>query len=95
MNNLWLKAGIVFGLSSAVVVSSWAFGGPCMPIVKACKEAGFVKGGHKTGKGLFENCVLPVVAGKKILPNASFAPAQLQQCGAIIKQKMETKKAGE
>ncbi len=40
--------------------------GSCKKLVDACKAAGFVKGAHKTGKGLFKDCMEPLLAGKTV-----------------------------
>ena len=39
---------------------------PCRKIEEACKAAGFVKGEAKAGKGLFKDCVGPIVHGKAV-----------------------------
>jgi hypothetical protein len=38
-------------------------GGPCAQIAAACKQAGFVPQGGKTGAGLAVDCIRPIVAG--------------------------------
>ncbi|MBS1985310.1 MAG: hypothetical protein JST16_14170 [Bdellovibrionales bacterium] len=40
--------------------------GPCKKVVEACEAGGFVKGGHKEGKGLWKDCVANVVDGKAV-----------------------------
>ncbi|QDK37767.1 hypothetical protein [Bdellovibrio sp. NC01] len=51
-------------------VSAFAQGGeknhPCQEIKKACESAGFVKGEHKEKKGLYKDCVQPVLAGQSV-----------------------------
>ncbi|MDI1352458.1 MAG: hypothetical protein PSV35_06765, partial [bacterium] len=34
---------------------------PCTSIEDACKAAGFMAGGHKSGKGLLKNCMKPIL----------------------------------
>ncbi len=38
--------------------------GPCEQITAACKKAGFVQGGARTGNGLLIDCVNPIMQGK-------------------------------
>ena len=40
--------------------------GPCKQIAQACMQAGFVKGGHKDGKGLKMDCMKPIMDGKAV-----------------------------
>jgi hypothetical protein len=41
--------------------------GPCKKIIQACEQAGFQKGLHKkTGKGLYLDCMNPIMAGKTV-----------------------------
>ena len=86
MNKFYSLSGS-FILAMGVTLSGWA-ANPCMPIAQACMQEGFYKGGSKVGKGLVENCVMPVVAGTKTLPNATFTADVLQQCGVKLKAKM-------
>ena len=37
--------------------------GPCAQIVTACEQAGFVRGGARTGNGLQVDCIRPIMAG--------------------------------
>jgi hypothetical protein len=38
-------------------------GGPCAQIAAACKQAGFVSNGAKTGVGIVVDCIRPIMAG--------------------------------
>jgi hypothetical protein len=38
--------------------------GPCEQIMAACQQAGFVRGGAKTGAGLAVDCVRPMCKGQ-------------------------------
>ena len=38
-------------------------GGPCDQIAAACKQAGFVPKGAKTGAGIIVDCIRPIMAG--------------------------------
>jgi hypothetical protein len=63
--------------------SSFASGGVCkqanQAIVKSCEDAGFVKGGHKTGKGLYKDCVQQIKAGQTVT-GVTFDQSLLQAC---------------
>jgi hypothetical protein len=37
--------------------------GPCQQIMDACRQAGFMQGGAKTGAGLQVDCVRPIMQG--------------------------------
>ena len=39
---------------------------PCQTIADACRAAGYHPGGHKEGKGLWKDCVAPILDGKPI-----------------------------
>jgi hypothetical protein len=51
--------------------------GPCEQIMAACQQAGFVRGGAKTGAGLAVDCVRPIVQGTAQRPKASKALPQV------------------
>ena len=87
MNKLLCKSGLLI-VAMSVSVSGWTFGNGCMPIAQACMKAGYYKGGNTTGKGLIEDCVMPIVAKTKTLPNTMFTDDQLQQCKAKLAEKM-------
>lgn len=65
---------------------------PCVRIEKACKDAGFVKGGAKEGKGLFVDCVKPILEWKSVL-GVTVDSATRQACQDNIKAKLERDKA--
>ncbi len=58
----------VFSLALAFISVAPSFGagqpGPCEQIKSACLSAGFVKGEAKQGKGLYKECVNPIIQGK-------------------------------
>lgn len=89
MNKLFAKSAVASVLM-AVTLCSWA-ARPCMPIAMSCMQMGYYKGGEKVGKGLIKDCVFPVVAGTKKLPNTNFSPEQLQKCKMEIAKKMKKK----
>ena len=53
--------------------------GPCQQIVAACRQAGFVQGGAKTGVGLGVDCVRPILQGTAQRRKASKALPQVDQ----------------
>ena len=62
--------GILFLIGSSALLSS-TIGlaqepkeGPCKQIIEACAKAGFVKGEAKEGKGLWADCINPIMQGK-------------------------------
>jgi len=54
---------------------------PCKAIEEACKKAGFVRGEAKEGKGLFKNCMKPLMEGQAVA-GVSVPPAEIQACQA-------------
>ena len=58
--------------------------GPCKQIVEACTKAGFVKGEAKEGKGLWKDCIDPIMQGttakKATLPLPTVDAATVTQC---------------
>lgn len=55
---------------------------PCKKIEAACGAAGFVKGEWKEGKGLFKNCMQPIMAGQTVA-GVSVAASEVQACQAM------------
>jgi hypothetical protein len=86
----------LFSMSGACVlamgfcVQGWA-ANPCLPIAQACMQQGYYKGGNKVGKGLVDNCVMPIATKKKTLPNTTFSDAVLEQCQAALEAKLQQK----
>lgn len=59
--------------------------GPCGQITAACKSAGFIQGDYKSGKGLWLDCIDPIVRGvaqpsTSKIPLPSVSPATLAAC---------------
>lgn len=54
---------------------------PCKEIAEACKAAGFHPGEHKSGKGLWKDCVKPVMAGTAV-EGVKVTQAQIDACRA-------------
>ena len=60
--------------------------GPCKEIKDACLKAGFVQGEAKEGKGLWKDCINPLIQGttakKSVLPLPTVTPAVVAACKA-------------
>ena len=61
--------------------------GPCEQIVQTCEKAGFVKGEAKEGKGLWVDCIKPIMQGKpapqkSVMPLPTVDPNLVAQCKA-------------
>ena len=76
-----LIAAIYFSGSSALAKESH---GSCKKIKAACVQAGFVKGEAKRGKGLWMDCVNPIMQGtiakKSVLPLPTVDPKWIEEC---------------
>ncbi|MGZ3689776.1 MAG: hypothetical protein ACXWP5_09925 [Bdellovibrionota bacterium] len=73
MRNEWIRFGaLILGLAMALVQvasaddSAAKANHPCRKIEAACIGGGYSKGGHKIGKGLWKDCVQPILAGKTV-----------------------------
>jgi len=78
----------------ALMISSSAFAdtvapkeGPCKTIHDACTAAGFVKGDAKDGKGLWVDCIDPIMQGtaqpaKAVIKLPAVDAAQVAACKA-------------
>ena len=84
---------ISYKLGSFIVAMGFSLTGwaanPCMPIAQACMQQGYYKGGNKVGKGLVENCVMPIVAHTKTIQGVTFSDTVLQQCDLNLKSRMK------
>jgi hypothetical protein len=99
----WLFLGVAFLLQSSFAMAEEApksgeppagrGQGPCAPIVKACREAGFKPGAFKEGKGLWKDCVAKLIGGEKVDGvSASFSAEQLAACKAKQEARMQKRK---
>jgi hypothetical protein len=68
-------------LAAGVMIAMESSSHPCRPLKQACREAGFVKGGHATGKGLYKDCMMPVLSGQTVAW-VSVPPAEIESCKA-------------
>lgn len=91
MSKLYSIIGVVI-LAMSASLYTWA-ANPCKPIAKACMKEGYYKGGNKVGKGLIENCVMPIVEQNKTLPNTTFSDTTLQQCKEKLMQQIKNKQS--
>lgn len=89
-----LNATLTVLILATSTTCGWA-ANPCMPIAQACMKEGYYKGGEKTGKGLINDCVQPVVSKQKTLANVSFSDADLQACKTTLAEKMKENQAGQ
>jgi hypothetical protein len=60
---------------------------PCNAITSACKNAGFIDGGSKLGKGLWDECIEPLMHGtpqskEAKLPLPQVSPQLVAACHA-------------
>ncbi len=87
MMSLLLIVLLAFNLSAAEKkVNSWK------KIETACKSAGFVKGAHKKdGKGLYEDCLKPVVEGKMI-EGVTVEASDIEACKAKHEKRVAKRK---
>lgn len=74
------------GLAWSLLIPQARAAGPCQPVVQACKSAGFILGAWKQGKGLWVDCINPIMQGVTA-PHATLAlpsvpPAVIANCKA-------------
>ena len=81
MKNLWMIGALVSGVAMAQMPQDLAkkVGKPCQAIKAACEAAGFVKGGHKDAKGLWKDCIGPLMDGKSVA-GVSVGADQVEAC---------------
>jgi hypothetical protein len=58
---------------------------PCKAIAKACKNAGFVKGGAKSGNGIMANCIKPLLEGQSV-KGVSISGEEAAACKAKMQE---------
>ena len=73
-------SGVSYADSTAPAQSSKGVH-PCQQIEQACSAAGFVKGEAKEGKGLFKNCMKPIMSGQQV-QGVSIDPSLVPACQA-------------
>ncbi len=53
----------VLGAFSSAYAENEGHEGPCKQIKESCEHAGFIKGEAKEGKGLWMDCIQPIMTG--------------------------------
>ena len=67
-------------IACVLALGGTAFGaGPCKQISNACVAAGYYKGGAKQGRGLYRNCIQPLLGGAAVA-NVSVDAGTVQAC---------------
>jgi hypothetical protein len=77
---------IMMALGSATTAQAQAEG-PCRQIASACREAGFVQGGARSGEGIGVDCIRPIMLGtaqprRAIKPLPQVDPQIVAECKA-------------
>ncbi|AHE66914.1 hypothetical protein Loa_01361 [Legionella oakridgensis ATCC 33761 = DSM 21215] len=67
MNKLHLKLCVLMA-AMGISLPGWAEDTPCKSLAEACVQEGYYIGGNKVGKGLVEDCVMPIINHKKRYP---------------------------
>ena len=83
-------------LGLILICCSLAFGQdenskPCLEIKKACETAGFIKGKHKEGKGLFKDCMQKLANGE-VVEGVSVSADSIAACKEKRSDRKENKK---
>lgn len=95
-----MKKSILFAITAiALTITSSSFAqddaktkeeGPCKKMMDACKSADFAKGDHKMKKGLFKDCMQPLLAGQTVA-GVTVDAQVVAACKAIKDIKHKTK----
>jgi hypothetical protein len=95
-NRIWISSVMIAGILSAGSVMaddaapvpqstpgavSAGAKHPCRELEQACKSAGFAKGQHKQAKGLWKDCMDPILDGKSV-QGVSADASVVQACKA-------------
>lgn len=59
---------------------------PCKAIAQACKAAGFQKDQANTGKGIFKDCLKPILSGEQVA-GVTVKPEEVQACKAKMAER--------
>jgi hypothetical protein len=81
---LKMKNRILVGLGMSALAANFALAQeakPCKNIHAACSAAGYIKGHHKEGKGLWKDCINPILAGQSVA-GVTVNSADVQACQA-------------
>ena len=93
MKGIWIASLLVSALSAGSVFVIVITRGFCArrpilhpaasAVMEACQNAKYVKGGHKTNMGLYEDCMRPIMEGKSMPPNVSVDQTLVTECKAM------------
>ena len=72
---------MILALSFAAIAEEVGPNHPCKEVKAACEAAGYHKGGHKEGKGLWMDCLEKLKAGAAV-PGVTVAADKLAACKA-------------
>ncbi len=64
---------------------------PCKEVKSACEAAGFKKGAHKDGKGLWKDCIDKVAKGETV-PGVTVSAEVVSSCKSKHEMRKEKKK---
>lgn len=81
MKKVILCAAMALTFSSVLHAEEMDPKHPCLNIKKACEAAGFVKGQHKQGKGLWKDCMDKLAKGETV-PGVTANPTEIEACKA-------------
>jgi hypothetical protein len=72
-NSIWavVLGTLILALGPAISVQAAPRQQPCAAIRALCEQAGFVRGGARTGDGLFVDCIAPIIQKTPQPPRAS------------------------
>src|SRR5262249_50321275 len=89
MHRKWMLISVPF--ATAISLVSFALHaapnrGICQQVMSACRYAGFVQGGARTGNGLWKDCINPIMHGSAqrgaTLPLPRVSPSIVAACRA-------------
>jgi hypothetical protein len=81
MKHIVLCTVIALAFSSALHAEEMDSKHPCHNIKTACEAAGFVKGQHKQGKGLWKDCMDKLAKGEAV-PGVAAEKTEVEACKA-------------
>jgi hypothetical protein len=87
MHKTILAALALFSATAMAQPAAQHGDGPCKQVKEACEKAGFVKGEAKEGKGLWRDCINPVMQGTTAAKSKLPLPSVDASVVAACKQK--------
>ncbi len=90
MKKFTLSLGLILGISMLAQAKDKKGPNPCRKIKEACEAAGFAKGAHKEAKGLWKDCLAPIMNDQAVA-GVTVNPADLQAC-KVKRQKKKNKR---